>query len=783
MFRHYFRIAIRSIARYKSYAAINIFGLALGLASCILILLIVRNELSYDQYHKQAARTYRVTSLGLDYNPSVSFAVAPALRNDFPELEHVSQYYYWRESMIEINHERFILKDVAAADNEFAKIFDLVWLAGDPNSALEAPNTIVLTESTAKQYFGDQNPIGQTIRMDNDWELKVTGLIKDLPGNTHLTFKSLVSWATFHDETSNFWSIQGGYLYVTLPEKLSAATVEQRLPAFIKKNWREAVEKEKATLLLQPLTDIHYDQRYLNQTSMPRSKKSIYGLAAVGLFILVIACINFVNMATAFALKRSKDVGIRKVIGAKPIQIIKSALSEIVIQVIIALGLAIGCLLLFIPYTEGFFGTRINANQLLHLDVLIGLFIISLFAILISGVYPALIQSRFNQLQILKASFSTAVKGTTILKRGLIGIQFLVTQLLIISTFIVAKQMDFFLNKDIGFDKESIITFDIGKNPEGLRQLLSNQPGVKDFSFASVAPAYNNNYMPFSAPNLGMQEVDVTEMKVVDENYFSMFGLKMLTGLPITKSIMPQDSILRIVVNKTLVNRLGIQNYNDALGQQITVGDRRAEIQGVVADFQSESKHKKIRACFLYYNPERFQQASVKLQSNHIKQTIASINREWSVLNPESLFNYEFIDNKLARLYEREQTLYNTFKVFTFIAILISCVGLLGLVSLMAVQRVKEIGVRKVLGASVNNIVLLFLKDFVILIGISFVIAVPIAWYAMHSWLQEFAYQIKISPLHFMVGLLVTLFIAGTTVFIRSFIAATGNPIKAIKEE
>lgn len=782
MFKHYFRIAVRSIARYKSYAAINIFGLALGLASCILIFLIVRNELSYDQYHKQADRTYRITSLGLDYNPSVSFAVAPALRNDFPELAHVSQYYYWRESMIEINQERHILKDIGAADNEFAKIFDLTWLAGDPNTALEAPNTIVLTQSLAKQYFGDQNPIGQTIRMDNDWELKVTGLIEDLPSNTHLTFKSLVSWATFHDKTSNFWSIQGGYLYVTLPEKLSAANIEQKLPSFIKKNWGEEVEKEKGKLLLQPLTDIHYDQQYLNQTSMPRSKKSIYGLAIVGLFILIIACINFVNMATAFALKRSKDVGIRKVIGAKAIQIIKSALAEIIIQVIIALTFAVGSLLLFIPYTERFFGTRISSDQLLQIDVFIGLLLISICAVLISGLYPALIQSRFNQLQILKSSFSTAVKGTTTLKRGLIGIQFLVTQLLIISTFIVARQMDFFLNKDIGFDKESIITFDMGKNPEGLRQLLSRQPGVKDFSFASVAPAYNINYTPFSAPHLGMNEVDVTEMKVVDENYLSMFKLKMLAGLPIVKST-GQDSLLKIVVNETFVNRLGIHNLEDALGEQVMVNDRRAEIQGVVADFQSESKHKKIRACFLYYNPERFHQASVKLQSNNIKEAIASINKGWSALNPESLFNYEFLDNKIARLYRQEQTLYNTFKVFTFIAILISCVGLLGMVSLMAVQRVKEIGVRKVLGASVKNIVLLFLKDFVVLIGIAFIIAVPIAWYSMHSWLQEFAYQINITPLHFIVGLLVTLFIAGTTVFIRSFMAATSNPIKAIKED
>ncbi|GGC40016.1 ABC transporter permease [Parapedobacter defluvii] len=780
MFKHYFRIAMRSMVRYKSYAAINIFGLALGLASCILIFLIVRNELSFDQYHRNARKTYRVTSLGLDYNPSVSFAIAPALKKDFPELEHVSQYYYWRESMIEINQERYLLKDIGAADNEFAKIFDLEWLAGDPNSALEPPNTIVLTESTAKQYFGDQNPIGQTIRMDNDWELKVTGLIKDLPSNTHLTFKSLVSWATFHDETTNYWSIQGGYLYVTLPDNISARNIEQKLPSFIKKNWGEEVGKE-GKLLLQPLTDIHYDQRYLNQTSMPRSKKSIYGLAAVGLFILVIACINFVNMATAFAIKRSKDVGIRKVIGAKPIQIIKSALSEIALQVIIALALALGGLLLFVPYTERFLGTRVIPTQLLQTDVVIGLLAISLFAIMISGLYPALVQARFNQLQILKSSFSIAVKGNTALKRGLISIQFLVTQLLIISTFIVAKQMDFFLNRDIGFDKESIITFDIGKNPEGLRQLLSRQPGVKDFCFASVAPAYNINYMPFSAPHLGMDEVDVTEMKAVDENYLPMFKIKMMAGLPIIKSATP-DSILKIVVNETFITRLGIRHPEDALGERVTVGDRRAEIQGVVADFQSESKHKKIRACFLYYNPERFRQASMKLQSGNPKQTLASINKEWSALNPESLFNYEFLDNKIARLYEQEQTLYNTFKVFTVIALVISFIGLLGLVSLMAVQRVKEIGVRKVLGASVKNIVMLFLKDFVRLIFVAFAIAVPIAWYAMNSWLQEFAYQINITPIHFIVGLLVTLFVAGTTVFIRSFIAATNNPINAIKE-
>lgn len=783
MIRNYFKIGFRALLRNKSYAFINVAGLALGLAACIVIFLVVQNELGYDRFHKKADRTYRVTVHGLDYNPSVSFAIAPAFRNDFPEAEQVSQYYYQQKGLVKVGQERYNEEGYAFADHYFTKIFDFNWLSGNPETALKEPNTIVLTESIAKKYFGKTDVLGKIIKLDNSNDLRVTGVIKDLPSNTHLSFKFLVSWETIRksQDTSNFWNIAGGFLYVALPANLSGETASKRLPSFIKKNWGEDIAKN-TELILQPLTDIHFDMKYFNQVSTPRSKQTIYGLAGIALFIILTACINFVNLATAQSLQRAKEVGIRKTLGAYRKQLIAQVMGETTILVGFAVIFALLAVGFFLPNTQSLLNIRIETAKLFEPEVVAAILAITISTILIAGLYPALIQSGFQPIKALKSGVSNHSTGNSYFRKGLVVVQFAITQVLIVGTIVVGSQMDYFLNQDMGFEKDAVITFPTGEKKDVLKQELLDNKGIETVSFASGGPVYNSNFAPFSSPESGMTETDVTELKFVDENYISMYKLQLLAGEPVTK-IVKKDSVFSVFVNETLIKRLGIQDAQKAIGKRILIGESPALIKGVVHDFQSESKHGKIRACILTYNPGAFWQASVKLRPENMRETIASINKDWSELNPESLFSYEFVDDHIAKLYVQEGKMYNAFKMFSAIAILIGCLGLYGLVSLMAVQKTKEIGIRKVLGASVPGIVVLFFNQFIWLIAVAFAIAAPLAWFAMDKWLQEFAYHISIGPGIFMISILVTFIIAGLTISYQSIRAALLDPVKSLKSE
>jgi putative ABC transport system permease protein len=782
MFKNYVKITVRTLKHNKSYGFINVMGLALGLASTILIFLVVKNELSYDRFHHKPDRTYRVTMYGLDYNPSVSFAIAPAFENDFPEVENVSQYFYCHGALIKVEEDLHDVRDFAYADNQFARIFDLTWLRGNPGTALKEPNAVVLTESMANKYFGKTDVLGRIIRLDNQHDLQVTGVIKDLPSNTHLIFDFLVSWETIRREVSNsnFYAISGGYLYVTLPDNLAEEDVADRLPAFVRKNWGEEIAAE-AKLLLQPLTEIHFDKRYLRQVSMPRSKESIYGLSAVAVFIILTACINFVNLATAQYMKRVKEVGIRKALGAFRKQLIFQVLTEITMLVLVAVTLAITAVWVFLPSAKTLLNVRIEASQLLEPGFITVVGGITFATILIAGLYPAFVQSAFQPITALKSGLVHSGEQSY-LRKGLVVVQFAITQLLLITTIVAGSQMDFFMNQNIGFDKEAVVTFSTGNKKEVLYQQLKNITGIQEISYASAGPAYNFNYTPFSAPESGMPETDVTELKEIDENYMSMFKMELLAGEPVTKPN-DQDTIRQVVVNETLIKRMGVPDPENAIGRRVFIGGTPNIIKGVVRDFQSESKHKKVRALIMFYNANSFWQASVKLHPEHMRETLAAIESVWRELNPEWLFSYEFLDDHIAKLYIQEENTYNAFRIFSVIAIVIGCLGLYGFVSSMAVQRTKEIGIRKVLGASIPGIIALFFNQFIWLIVIGFVIAVPIGWYVVDKWLQEFAYHISIGPEIFLLVFVTTFLIAGLTVGYQSIKAAVANPVKSLRSE
>ena len=792
MLRTYLKSAWRSFRKYMVFSVINIFGLTLGIASCLVIFLVVNYELSYDKFNSKANRIYRVTLNALDFNPCVSMAIAPAMRNDFPELEAVSQVWYREEGLIKVNQTRYQEKGFAFADQYFTSVFDYDWLEGNSKTALAEPNSVVLTESYAHKYFGNKEAMGQIINLENQHDLKVTGVIKDLPGNTHLPFHFLVSFETVRKQREQlgamrafYWITGGSFAYIVIPKNFSVGQLQKRMHGFIEKNWGKAIANE-AKLPLQPLTDIHFDQRYLNNTiSYTTSRETYYVLAAVAILIILIACINFINLATAQAIHRAKEIGIRKVLGSTRVNLISQFLGETALMVIAALALGLFVVALFLPYLSTWLDIKISMKELTGPFTLIMIFLSTVTIILLAGLYPAFVQSAFRPATSLKSQTAFSYKGLN-LRKGLVLVQFCISQIMIIGTLVVALQMDFFQNRNLGFNKEAVISFDIPdmSKTETLRHQLMSNSGVRTISFSSAAPVFNNQFGPFASPELGVTKDDVTELKFIDEHYIDMFDLKMLAGEKVKRNNKNEkDSVFDVVVNESLIHKLGIQDPQLALGKHVTLGDWKGTITGVVQDFQSESKHKKIRPCVLTYLPTEFFMASVRLQSSNLKNTLSEIEKGWSALFPDRLFNYEFLDEHIAKWYRQEQKEYAAFKLFAGIAILIGCLGLYGLVAFAAAQRTKEVGIRKVLGASLTDILYLFSKEFILLITLAFFIAAPVGYFVMHNWLENFAYQISIGGRIYIIAILSSFFIAACTIAYQSFKTALANPVKSLRTE
>jgi ABC-type antimicrobial peptide transport system permease subunit len=784
MFSSYLKTAFRTIRRNLSYTFLNVFGLTLSIAACLIIFLIVRNELSYDSFSQKADRTYRVTMNGLDYNSSVSLVVVPALRNDFPELELVSQYWYQQNGLVKTGNARYNEKGYAFADAAFLKIFDYTWVAGDPRTALSEPNEVVLTETIARKYFGNKDPMGQVINLDNEENLKVTGIVKDPPANSSQPFVFLVSYETVRaDELKhpNFYSISGGNAYIVVPEKYDIQSLQRRMPGFITKNWGADIAHETA-LLLQPLKEIHFDRRYMQNTASPTvSKEAYWGLWMVAFFIIITACINFINMATAQAIRRAREVGVRKVLGAYRGQLIRQFLGETTLLVLTAVVLGAFAAAVFLPVIASWMDIKIGASQLSQPDILLALAGITVTVILLAGLYPAFVQSAFQPAASLKSNTGITIKGLG-LRKILVSTQFGISQLLIAGTLIVGYQMDFLQNQDLGFNKEAVVSFrvpDKSKRDILAEQLLSN-PGVKQLSFASGPPAGGGNYAPFTCPEAGITKDDVTEMKAIDEHYLDMFSIKLLAGENLRK-LTDGDTVRRVLINETLLHKIGMQIPEKAIGKRFNINGRPALITGVVHDFQSESRYKKRRPCVLEYSTNGFWRACVRIQPANMRNTLAGIDKSWSALFTDDQFEYEFLDDHIANMYKQEQKLYTAFKLFSSLAILIGCLGLYGLVAFAAVQRTKEVGIRKVLGASLFNIVGLFAKEFIILIIISFCVAAPLTWFVMHRWLDNFAYQTTIGGGTFLIAISISVAIAGITIAYQAIKAGLVNPVKSLR--
>ncbi len=803
MIKNYFKIAWQNLSRNKSFTFINITGLAVGIAACLLIFLVIHFETSFDNFHKKKNSIYRVftvskTPQGTTYNSGVPMPTAQGLRLDYPNLLVASIFKTDKQITIPAGSDqdtkKFDEEDLFFAEPQFFDMFDFDWLAGDRKTALTEPNTVVLTQGEAEKYFGDwRQAIGKTIVYENKKDLKVTGVLKNIPVNTDIPLKVVVSYSTL--KTTDFsggltdWGgiLSYHYCFVELPANITADRFNKDLDVFVKKH--KPADRVNDGMMVIPLRQMHYDSRAGIFGGHVFSRELIRALELIALFLLIIACVNFVNLATAQAVNRSKEVGIRKVMGSSRKQLIIQFLGETFIITLFAIIAAVVIVQLVLPILNQLLGIKLDPAFLKDTVVLTFLILLILSVTLFSGFYPALVLSGFNPVMALRNKVSAAGKSGISLRRALVVLQFGIAQVLLISMLVMVRQMDFFKNYQLGFDKVTVVNLSIPTDSIShshlgeLRNQLLQQPGIRNVSYSYASPSDDGNWlMNFKYNNSPGKTDFYASLKWADADYFKLYGLVFVAGGPYENS----DQVRGYVVNETLLRKLGVRNPNDAIGKFINIWDDKtkyAPIVGVVKDFNVSSLKEAMMPVIMGSWSDGFGIMNVKLQPGDLKSSLKSIEQLWNKTFPDYVYQYQFLDEKIAQFYAHDEQLATLYKIFAAIAILISSLGLYGLVSFMAVQRTKEVGIRKTLGASINHIVYLFSKEFTLLIFISFTISAPIGWWLMNSWLLAYSYKINLGPGIFLLTLVVSVCIAWLVVGYEAIKAAMANPIKSLRTE
>ncbi len=798
MIYNYLKFSIRNLLNNKAQSLINIFGLALGIACCIMIFLVVRYELSYDTFHSKGDRIYRVNTKFIQtdvFSGGAPLAVAKALKENFPEVEQATTTVYAYEKLFKVGDELYKQKDVVYVAPEYFTILDAKWLAGNPKSALAEPNTVVLTKSVAQKFFGSteqdviQQALGKTIKYDGEHELKITGILEDFPTNTDLPFKVLISWITLKNHAPwldlNDWiSFSQTYNhFVLLREGVDVTQLQHKLPA-IEKKYMGVVDASRRTHLLQPLSEMHFDERFGNYSSRVIAKENIAGLVLIGMFILLIACINFINLATAQSVKRSKEVGVRKVLGAKRSQLVWQFLTETSLLSFLALFLGLVFSYLFAPQLKALLGLNFTFRPFTDLELLGFLLAVTTLVSLLAGIYPALILSGYQPIAALKNKVGTPKSSAVKLRQSLIVAQFAIAQVLIIGTLVVSSQLEYFRSIPMGFDQDAIITINFPsenkvQTSDALRNQLEQIPGVQKLSYALEAPSAHKEYWStFTFAGSDPSQEYYTKELPIDHTYLETYGLTLLAG----KNLEKMTDSSQVLVNETLLETMNINSPEEAIGQTVNWDGQIRPIAGVVKDFNTKSTKESIPNVIMHRG-KNYQMLGIKLAPARMRETIAQIETIWEKTYPESLFEFSFLDETIAGYYQEEVKLFRLFRILSGIAIFICCLGLYGLVSFMAVQRTKEIGIRKVLGASISTIVFMMSKDFIKLVCIAILIASPIAWYYMNKWVAGFENQVDIGWGVFATAGLFALFIAFITISYQAIKAAMTNPVKNLRTE
>jgi len=806
MFRNYLKIAWRNIVRHKAYSAINIAGLTVGIAACLLIFLVVRFELSFDDF--QAKNIYRVVTQinsqgNTRYTAGISAPAVDAFRLRFPQAKVAGiNLIYGSEVTVptEGNNSAASKKFIETSGIMFAEpqLFDILssrWLAGNP-SALKEPNMVVIDESHAAKYFGDwHSAIGKTLHVDNLLTLKVAGVLRDPPVNSDFRLNVLISYITWKQHAKDYgyfnnWdnTSSGWQVFIRFPENVLKSNIDRQLRDFSDQQWnnKKRTDRQKYAFA-QPLSDLHFDTRFRDGLGdHVTSMATLRTLSFIAILIVVMASINFINLSTAQSVGRSKEVGIRKVLGSSRGQLVVQVMGETTIIVLISA--ALGALLaeFALPFLKNIDNVP-DSIGLFNGSTLFNLAVVVFIVIILSGIYPALIVSGFKPVLALKNKINAASVGGISLRRILVITQFSISQLLIIGTVIAIKQMDFVNNADLGFDKNAVLIIPCTTDSIGLSRLNSFKqevvtlPGVQTASFISDAPSSdNNNSTDFYFNHLGKVPGFSVFTKEGDADYFKTFGLRFVAG----RGYQQSDTVREVVINETLMHKLGIKRPEDALGKSFSFDNSKwAPIVGVVEDFKTNSMREEVKPVVIYPQKQSESEIGVKIETAKLAPTAARIQKLWENHYPEYAYAGFFLDDSIAKFYKQENQLELVYKSFALIAIFISCLGLYGLVSFMVVQRTKEMGIRKVLGASMTNIMFLFSKEFLSLIIIAFLIAAPVGWYMMKGWLQSFAYRITIGVDIFLIAMIASLSLGWFTVGYKAIKAALANPVKSLRSE
>ncbi len=798
MFKNYFKTAWRNIAGHKTNSFINVAGLTVGFAAFLLIYLVIQYEESFEDFNTNKDQLYRVVRIGRstenrEYRSGVPFPVTAGLRTELPQLKNAAAIFGDNNVQVSVIADdgsvvkKFKEKYVFAAEPQFFEMFDFSMAAGDIKTALKEVKTVLLTKDIAAKYFGDwQSATGKTLKLYGQ-VMKVTGILNNPPANTDFPLSVVFSYATLMSSIDpNDWGSISDENYCMV--QLNTTSTPQQLSTLVDHFTDKHIKPVNPgyTLSLEPLKDIHFSKQLSNFTGRTFSKDLIIALSLIGLFLLVVACVNFINLTTAQAINRAREVGVRKVLGSNRLQLVFQFLGETGITTLLALIASLLVVTLCLPGLSNLLGIHLSLASIYSSQFILFLCFVFTLVTFLSGFYPALLLSGFSTAKVLKSAVSTSNKGIY-LRRGLVVFQFVVAHALIIGTLVVASQMNYFSKADMGFSKEAIINAGFPGDSlsrtktEFLLNELHKIPGIQNVSFSMATPSGSGGwYTDLRLPTNQSQNPDmIVSMKPADTSFFGVYNLKLVAG----RFYYASDTMQEFVVNETVVRSLGIKNTKDAIGKLVNVSGKLKPIVGVVKDFHAFSLRDPIGPIVLTTNKNAYGTANIKINMKEAKNVIASLQSAWNTYFPDYVFEYEFIDQSIANFYRQENQLAILYKIFSAIAIFISCLGLYGLISFMAVQKRKEIGIRKVLGAPVRDIVIMLSREFTLLITIAFLIAAPIAWYFMHQWLQQYTYRILIGSWFFAATIAGSLLIAWITVGHTAIKAALANPVKSLRSE
>jgi len=802
MFRNYFKIAWRNIVRHKTYSIINVAGLAVGFAAFVLIFLVVRYEQSFDQFHVHKNRLFRLIRVGRDathehYRMGVPFPVPPSLRSNFPQLANAG-------AIVPDDFVQVIIRDNADgsakrfrethgiffAEPQFFDMFSFPLVAGEYRNSLKVAGSVLLTQSLGDKYFGHwQMATGKMLRMDGV-QMRVCGILKDMPANTDFPIKAILSYATHQSYADlkrfmNDWGFieEDNYCFVQLNESESPAQFKRQL-----KQYSDQYIKPFDPgyfLSIQPLNEMHFDARYGTFDGRVFSENLIMVLSTIGIFLLVVACVNFINLSTAQAVNRAREVGVRKVLGSNRSQLILQFLGEAAFVSCFALFIALAAALLAMPAINNLLDIQLTASALYNGNMILFLVCALATVILLAGFYPAFLLSGFNPAQVLKSTLSAQQWGIS-LRRGLVIFQFFTAQALIIVTMVMVSQMRFVNTADMGFNKEAILTAELPQDSAGfakraaLRDELLKIPGIEKVSFGTGAPIGGRWFIDLRTPdNAGKAPNMIIAYKMSDTGFFNLFHLQFIAGRPYYDS----DTAREFVVTENVTRKLGYNDPQRAIGKRIIVNGLNRPIVGVVKDFHTASLRFSMVPVVMTTSQRDYGRVSIKLNLAQAKPALAAMEKLWGKYYPDFAFTNSFLDQDIAAYYRQETQLSKLYQLFAAVAIFISCLGLYGLVTFMAAQRKKEIGVRKVLGAPVSAILILLSREFTLLIGIAFLIASPVSWYFMHNWLKQYAYRINLGPALFVTTIRGSILVAWVTVGYTAIRAALANPARSLRNE